>query len=51
MISSGQDVLIHAWWVALFPGSLLAITIICFNLLADGLRDALDPKTLMRRYV
>lgn len=51
MISAGQDALLVAWWIALFPGLLLAITILCFNLLADGLRDALDPKTLMRRYV
>ncbi|MFQ5889655.1 MAG: ABC transporter permease [Gemmatimonadota bacterium] len=51
MISAGQDALLVAWWVALFPGLLLAATILCFNLLADGLRDALDPKTLMRKYV
>jgi ABC-type dipeptide/oligopeptide/nickel transport system permease subunit len=37
--------------VAFFPGALLAATLIAFSLLADGLRDALDPKALMRRYV
>ena len=51
MISAGQDALLVAWWVAFFPGTLLALTILSFNLLADGLRDALDPKTLMRKYV
>ena len=51
MVSAGQDALLVAWWVAFFPGCLLAITVICFNLLADGLRDALDPKTLTRRFV
>lgn len=51
MVSAGQDALLVAWWIAFFPGSLLALTILSFNLLADGLRDALDPKTLMRRYV
>ena len=51
LVSDGQDALMVAWWIAFFPGSLLAITVICFNLLADGLRDALDPKTLMRRLV
>jgi peptide/nickel transport system permease protein len=51
MISQGQDALLVAWWVALFPGVLLSTTILSFNLLADGLRDALDPKTLMRKYV
>ena len=51
MVSAGQDALLVAWWVAFFPGCLLAITILSFNLLADGLRDALDVKTLMRKYV
>lgn len=51
MMSGGQDALLTYWWIALFPGLLLSSTILAFNLLADGLRDALDPKTLMRRYV
>ncbi len=51
MVSAGQDALLVAWWVAFFPGALLALTVICFNLLADGLRDALDPKASMRRFV
>ena len=51
MVSAGQDALLVAWWIAFFPGCLLAITILSFNLVADGLRDALDPKTLMRKYV
>ncbi len=51
MVSAGQDALLVAWWVAFFPGALLAMTLVSFSLLADGLRDALDPKALMRRYV
>jgi peptide/nickel transport system permease protein len=51
MVAAGNDALLVAWWIAFFPGALLAVTILSFNLLADGLRDALDPKTLMRRYV
>jgi peptide/nickel transport system permease protein len=51
MVSAGSDALLVAWWVAFFPGALLALTVICFNLLADGLRDALDPKASMRRFV
>lgn len=51
MMSAGQDALLVAWWVAFFPGALLATTLVAFSLLADGLRDALDPKVLMRRYV
>ena len=51
MISAGQDALLVAWWMALFPGLLLGLSVLSFNLLADGIRDALDPKTLMRKYV
>lgn len=51
MVSAGQDAMLIAWWVAFFPGALLALTLVAFALLADGLRDALDPKVLMRRYV
>lgn len=51
MLAAGQDAMLVAWWVAFFPGCLLAVGILCFNLIADGLRDALDPKTLMRKYV
>lgn len=50
MINQGQETLVSAWWVAVFPGGLLALTVLCFNLLADGFRDALDPKTLMRKF-
>lgn len=31
-------------WMLLFPGTLLAVTLYCFNFIGDGLRDALDPK-------
>jgi peptide/nickel transport system permease protein len=52
MIQAGQDALFIAWWMAFFPGMLLAITVLSFNLLSDGLRDALDPKAIGgRRYV
>ncbi len=51
MISGGQDALLVAWWVAFFPGALLALTLVSFSLFADGIRDSLDPKVLMRRFV
>jgi peptide/nickel transport system permease protein len=44
MILEGQDELFQAWWVATFPGAALALTVIAFNLLGDGLRDLLDPR-------
>lgn len=51
MVSAGKDNLLNAWWVAFFPGALLTLTLISFSLLADGLRDALDPKAFMQKYV
>lgn len=45
MIAEGREALYNAWWIAVFPGAALAITVIAFNLLADGLRDVLDPKS------
>ncbi|MCH9652097.1 MAG: ABC transporter permease [Deltaproteobacteria bacterium] len=44
MISDSQEALGTTWWIALFPGIAVAITVIAFNLLGDGLRTALDPK-------
>ncbi len=44
MIAEGQEVLLQGWWVATFPGAALALTILAFNLLADGLRDTFDPR-------
>lgn len=44
MIADGQVDLHSAWWISTFPGIALAITVISFNLLADGLRDALAPR-------
>jgi len=35
----------ESWWVALFPGLAIALTVIAFNLIADGLRDALDVRS------
>ena len=44
MIDAGSDRLLDAWWVALFPGLARVVTVVGFNLLTDGLRDALDPR-------
>jgi len=46
MLSSGRSYLRHEWWIATFPGLALAFTAFGFNLLGDGLRDALDPRAL-----
>jgi peptide/nickel transport system permease protein len=34
-----------AWWLMIFPGAFLVVTTLAFNLLGDGLRDALDVRT------
>ncbi|HET8656873.1 MAG TPA: oligopeptide ABC transporter permease [Longimicrobiaceae bacterium] len=47
MISDGRDALITAWWIATFPGLAIVLTVVAFNLLGDGLRDAMDPKLRM----
>lgn len=45
MLSEGRDYLLFFEWLALFPGLAILVTVTGFNLLGDGLRDALDPKT------
>jgi peptide/nickel transport system permease protein len=45
MVRDGQAVLQRAWWLSVFPGSLLFATVLALNLLGDGLRDALDPRS------
>lgn len=35
---------ITAWWLAVFPGLAIFISVLCYNLIGDGLRDALDPR-------
>jgi peptide/nickel transport system permease protein len=44
MVSTGRDVLLVAPHVATMPGLAIVVTILGFNLLGDGLRDALDPR-------
>jgi peptide/nickel transport system permease protein len=44
-LSDASGVFDVAWWLMLFPGLFLIATTLAFNLLGDGLRDALDPRT------
>jgi len=44
MVREGMQDLAGAWWVSAFPGMTLALAVIAFNLLGDGLRDALEPR-------
>jgi peptide/nickel transport system permease protein len=49
MLAEGRGFIDLAWWLAFFPGMAIFLTVLCFNLLGDGLRDVLDPRqrTLM----
>jgi peptide/nickel transport system permease protein len=44
MIFDSQGFVTLAWWMAVFPGAAIVVTVLAFNLLGDGLRDVLDPK-------
>ncbi len=44
MVSEGTQVIFDQWWVAAVPGFAILFTSLAFNLLADGLRDILDPR-------
>jgi peptide/nickel transport system permease protein len=44
MVAAGRDNLLGAWWVATFPGLTIVLVVLAFNLVGDGLRDAMDPR-------
>jgi peptide/nickel transport system permease protein len=43
MLTEGKDYLQQAWWLSLYPGLAILITVLSYNLLGEGLREALDP--------
>jgi dipeptide transport system permease protein len=44
MLADAREFVLRAWWVVTLPGIAILVTVLAFNLLGDGLRDALDPK-------
>jgi len=44
MIADGRAHMFNAWWLSTFPGLAIVFTVLAFNLVGDGLRDALDPR-------
>jgi peptide/nickel transport system permease protein len=45
MVSEGASLMVTGhWWLSLFPGIAIVITVLIFNLVGDGLRDLLDPR-------
>ena len=44
MLSAGRDYFTQAPWLMLYPGLAIMVTVLAFNLLGDGIREALDPR-------
>lgn len=44
ILTAGKDNIDIAWWLSLFPGLAILITVLGFNLLGEGIRDSLDPR-------
>jgi len=44
ILSAGKDYIEFAWWLSLFPGLAILVTVLSYNLLGEGIRDALDPR-------
>jgi peptide/nickel transport system permease protein len=48
IIEDGQGLLYTRPWVAIAPGIMIVLTVLALNVLGDGLRDALDPRSKVR---
>ncbi len=48
MIAGGREALVNAPWIATFPGIMVVLAVVGCNLLGDGARDALDPRTALQ---
>ena len=44
ILTSGKDYIEFAWWLSLFPGVAILVTVLSYNLVGEGIRDALDPR-------
>lgn len=44
MLTGGKDTLAFAWWIAFFPGFLILVTVLSFNLIGEWLQDRIDPR-------
>lgn len=45
IMATGRDYIGRAWWITVFPGALITLAVLGVNLVGDGLRDVLDPRT------
>jgi peptide/nickel transport system permease protein len=44
ILNDGKELITYAWWLTLYPGLAILITVLSYNLLGEGIRDALDPR-------
>ncbi|MDD3296359.1 MAG: ABC transporter permease [Candidatus Omnitrophica bacterium] len=44
ILASGKDNIEIAWWLSVFPGVAILVTVLAYNLLGEGIRDAIDPR-------
>jgi peptide/nickel transport system permease protein len=44
ILNEGKDTIEIAWWLSLYPGVAILVTVLSYNLLGEGIRDALDPR-------
>jgi peptide/nickel transport system permease protein len=44
ILTAGKDNIEFAWWLSLFPGAAILVTVLGYNLLGEGIRDAADPR-------
>lgn len=44
ILNDGRDAIEIAWWLSLYPGLAILVTVLAYNLLGEGIRDALDPR-------
>jgi peptide/nickel transport system permease protein len=48
MVSDGREFFMNQWWISTFSGGAIFLTVMAFNLVGDGIREALDPKIRWR---
>jgi peptide/nickel transport system permease protein len=44
LLNNGRNDVRGLWWLTIFPGLAIFVTVTCFNLVGEAVRDALDPK-------
>ena len=45
ILMEGKAAMGYAWWIIFFPGAIIFVTVMAFNILGDGLREYINPKT------